>query len=129
MTDEVEENWKPIVNLEGYYEVSDLGRVRSLDRTVVASNGAVRRLKGRILRSARIGPRRYAQVVLSHEGVQVSGYVARLVMEAFVGPSPPDHFIARLGAKNDESLSNLSYEPIPHAPSPFSKPCPDPVTT
>ncbi|MFH3733208.1 NUMOD4 domain-containing protein, partial [Acinetobacter baumannii] len=28
------ENWKAIKNYEGLYEVSDLGRVRSLDRMV-----------------------------------------------------------------------------------------------
>ena len=28
----MEESWKPVVGYEGLYEVSDLGRVRSLDR-------------------------------------------------------------------------------------------------
>ena len=30
-----EETWKPIVGYEGMYEVSDLGRVKSLDRVIL----------------------------------------------------------------------------------------------
>ena len=38
----MEEIWKDVVGYEGYYQVSNLGRVRSLDR--IASNG--RKIKG-----------------------------------------------------------------------------------
>lgn len=31
--------WKPVVGYEGYYEVSDTGRVRSLDRVITDKNG------------------------------------------------------------------------------------------
>lgn len=30
------ENWKDIAGYEGYYQVSDLGRVRSLNRMVIS---------------------------------------------------------------------------------------------
>jgi hypothetical protein len=43
------ERWLPIALFEGSYEVSDRGRVRSLDRQV-----GVRRLQGVMLRPARI---------------------------------------------------------------------------
>ena len=33
------ENWRDVVGYEGIYEVSDRGRVRSLDRIVKANNG------------------------------------------------------------------------------------------
>ena len=39
----MEEIWKDVVGYEGYYQVSNLGRVRSLDR--IASNG--RKIKGK----------------------------------------------------------------------------------
>lgn len=45
----MEEVWKPIVGYEGYYEVSDLGRVRSLDRYVNSKYGK-RLVKGQILK-------------------------------------------------------------------------------
>ena len=33
------EIWKPIKGYEGLYEVSNLGRVRSLDREIIYKNG------------------------------------------------------------------------------------------
>lgn len=38
--------WKQIVGYEGYYEVSDAGEVRSVDRFVTSSNGVTRFLNG-----------------------------------------------------------------------------------
>ena len=35
----MEEIWRPVKEYEGYYEVSNLGRVRSIDRVVVDKNG------------------------------------------------------------------------------------------
>ena len=43
------ETWKAIPNYEGYYEVSDLGRVRSLDRFITYSDGRVTKHKGKVL--------------------------------------------------------------------------------
>ena len=44
------EIWKPIKGYEGLYEVSNLGRVRSLDREIMCSNGAKHTHKGKILK-------------------------------------------------------------------------------
>ncbi|MET5016632.1 NUMOD4 domain-containing protein [Burkholderia pseudomallei] len=45
------ENWKPVVGFEGLYEVSDMGRIRSLDRYVHGKVGCgLQFKKGRILR-------------------------------------------------------------------------------
>lgn len=44
------EIWKSVVGYEGSYEVSNLGRVRSLDRVLVNTLGISRRAKGRILK-------------------------------------------------------------------------------
>ena len=35
----MEEIWKPIINYEGYYEVSNYGNVRSINRTIIDKNG------------------------------------------------------------------------------------------
>lgn len=48
------EQWKPIRNLEGHYEVSDLGRIRSLNRDV-PMRGGVWSVRGRILKQRRHG--------------------------------------------------------------------------
>lgn len=44
-----EEIWKDIPNYEGYYQASNLGRVRSLDRVVI-NKGFPARLKGMVLK-------------------------------------------------------------------------------
>ncbi len=44
------ELWRPVDGWTGYYEVSDRGRVRSVARVIVTSNGQRRRIPGRVLR-------------------------------------------------------------------------------
>lgn len=80
MTDE---EWRPVVGYEGYYEVSDLGRVRSVDR--VSNIG--RRLKGKAMKQT-AGSHGYLSVSLSREGVVKVRTVHSLVLEAFVGARP-----------------------------------------
>jgi hypothetical protein len=82
----VTERWLPIPGYEGYYDVSDLGRVRSLDR-VVLQGGRPRRVNGRDLRQYVDGERRH-WVNLTRAGRGSSQKVSRLVLLAFVGPAP-----------------------------------------
>lgn len=93
----VVENWKPVVGYEGLYEVSDAGRVRSLDRMVTfavseyeRSRGYVRTVpvKGRFLRQWMQG--RYPVVALSDQPHRKSRYFAVhiLVATAFHGLCP-----------------------------------------
>ena len=42
--------WRPIAGWEGFYEVSNRGRVRSMPRTITQSNGRPYRVRGRILK-------------------------------------------------------------------------------
>ena len=48
----MEEVWKDVVGYEGLYEVSNLGRVRSLDRYVAHYNAGTALRKGRMLKPA-----------------------------------------------------------------------------
>ena len=65
----MQEVWLPVVGYEGLYEVSDQGRVRSLDRTVAHNLGAqaFRRIKGRTLSPGRAS-NGYLTVMLSRDG-------------------------------------------------------------
>ena len=47
----MEECWKDIKGFEGYYQISTLGRVKSLSRMSPSKNGSYRKLKERILAS------------------------------------------------------------------------------
>ena len=75
--------WKDVVGFEGIYQVSNEGRVRSLDR--VSDRG--RRLKGKVLATApggRTGEYRSVQLFFLNGDVKRE-YVHRLVAEAFLG--------------------------------------------
>lgn len=81
------EEWRPVVGYEGLYEVSDLGRVRRLERLVAGSTAGTRRLKPRLRKTAVV--RGYAVVQLTDEsGAHEMCRVHRLVLKAFVGPCP-----------------------------------------
>lgn len=78
-----EEIWKDILNHEGYYQVSNYGRVRSVDRCVCDSRGRYTHLTGKLLklRECRAG---YYYVGLHKNGQYNNRYVHRLVGIAFV---------------------------------------------
>lgn len=75
--------WKSIKGYEGYYEVSDKGKVRSLDRTIAYPDGHVQHLKGKNLHFTKVNSG-YLQVVLNKEGKKKRYYVHRLVGSAFL---------------------------------------------
>lgn len=91
----MEEIWKPIKDFEGFYEVSNLGRVRSVERTYTKidkrwSGSYVVRVKSRILKPSINDVHPYPKYGLSKSTYPrkiytVSGH--RLVAEAFI-PNP-----------------------------------------
>lgn len=44
--------WKQVVGYEDYYEVSDTGEIRSVDRVIVDSTGKSRLLRGKIMKQS-----------------------------------------------------------------------------
>ena len=73
------EVWKDISGYEGMYQVSDLGRVQSLDR--ISHNG--KRYKGRVLKPVPDGAG-YLQVFLRKDAKTRRFYIHRLVAGAFI---------------------------------------------
>lgn len=86
-----EEVWKPVVGFEGRYEVSNMGRVRSLDRIVTQKskkNSVLKRVyRGRILRYIIRGKIKRYGVCLYKDNIPTLKLVSRLVAEAFI-PNP-----------------------------------------
>jgi hypothetical protein len=75
-----------VVGFEGFYEVSDHGHVRSVDRVVQYRDGRVRRYNGIVLtQSDREGRK---QVTLSVGNETHCLLVHHLVLTAFTGPRP-----------------------------------------
>ena len=77
------EQWKAIKGYEGIYEVSNLGRVRSLDRVTEMKNGKSRPTKGQIITITKDNYG-YCKVHLSKDDRKTMIRVHRLVAEAFI---------------------------------------------
>ncbi|UCR74409.1 HNH endonuclease [Mycobacterium phage Ritam007] len=91
------EAWLPVVGYEGLYEVSDGGRVRSLDRQIECDGRGRRYMRGRVL-SQSVMPNGYLKVGLPGG----NALVHRLVLTAFVGACPD----GMEGCHNDGDRSN-----------------------
>lgn len=103
------ERWLPIVGFEGWYSVSDYGRVRSEDRAITRSDGIVLNWPSRMM-SCAPDPNGYPILTLQRAGYIRKRRVHQLVMEAFVGPMPPGMEILHWdGDPGNAKLSNLRY--------------------
>ena len=106
------EEWRDIPGWEDYYQVSDHGRVRSLDRDVARTDGRSSRIKGRILRPgvSKSGRDRYPRVGFSRGGQLHMQKVHLLVAEAFLGERPPGMVCRHLNDnQSDNRVSNLAW--------------------
>lgn len=101
----MEEIWKDIVGYEGFYQVSNLGRVKSLDRYIEVTNkrGTLYRrpIKGRLLSLNNVNDD-YISVTLTKDSIGISYSVHRLVAQAFI-PNPDN--LPQVNHK-DENPSN-----------------------
>lgn len=90
-SESAQEEWRSVVGWEGMYEVSDLGRVRSLDRDTkyrcfCGHGEIIRKKKGKVLKPTyNIG---YPNVQLTDGDRRERWLVHRLVCIAFHGPAP-----------------------------------------
>ena len=86
----MQEIWKDIEGFEGLYQVSNYGRVKSLDRVSEyyskAGYYSKRAVKGRIL-SIASNPAGYRQVILCKQGEHTQVMIHRLVAKTFL-PNP-----------------------------------------
>lgn len=103
------ENWRDIRGHEGRYQVSDLGRVRSLDREIAHPSGSTFVRKGKVL-TVHFGERGYGQVTLTGGGRWKTYMVHRLVAEAFLPPKAEGEVVRHKdGEKPNNALANLQY--------------------
>lgn len=103
-----EEIWKPVVGYEELYEVSNIGRVKSLPR--FAQSGNKKRRFNSCILATQTNNKGYTSVTLWRNGKGTRYNVHRLLMRAFV-PNPNNHpHIDHINAiKTDNRLENLRW--------------------
>ena len=94
-----QEEWRDIKGLEGHYQVSDRGRVRSVNRIVRAGKNKQRKTNGRILVQWKT-KHGYMHVNLGRRG---KGVVHRLVAMAFI-PNPNNY--PNVNHKDEDKTNN-----------------------
>ncbi len=99
------ENWSDVKGYEGFYQVSDYGRVRSVPRVIEHPNGPTRR-RGKVLKQ-------YNGSKYKHKNVKLCGKtlkVHHLVLEAFVETRPKDTVCRHLdGNPENNHYLNLRW--------------------
>lgn len=110
----MKEIWRDIVGYEGLYQVSNLGRVRSLDRKHEMYQHkkkqlVERKIKGKIIRiNKRVNG--YLFVVLYKNGEGKSKNVHRLIAEAFIpNPNNLPQVNHKDGNKCNNTIENLEW--------------------
>lgn len=105
------ERWKPIDGYEGYYEVSNQGRVRSLPRVQKNKRGQVRNYGGKLLGEEGFGYADkfgYRSVILCTNEKQIRYKIHRLVCDVFIRPLSDDEVVMHLNDNpGDNRIENL----------------------
>ena len=96
----MQEIWKDIAGYEGYYQVSKLGRVRSLDRDIIYADGRHYHYKGKVLKFGNC--KGYSFVNLYKESKKLNCRVCRLVAMHFI--ENPNNLLQV--NHNDENIKN-----------------------
>lgn len=103
------EIWKDIPGWEGLYQVSNMGRVKSLPRMMNGPYGK-QSLQGRILSSRANSRFKHQFVHLCRDGFEEKFYVHRLVLTVFKGPCPIGLECRHLdGNATNNHLNNLVW--------------------
>jgi NUMOD4 motif-containing protein/HNH endonuclease len=105
------EEWRPVIDFDGFYSVSSLGRVRSEDRVIVMRNGVRQPRRGMVLKTP---PNQdgYPKVSLCRDGRRKDGLVHQMVLAAFVGlrPTPKHEGCHNDGVPTNNRWDNLRWD-------------------
>jgi hypothetical protein len=102
-----QEEWRPLIGYEATHEVSNMGRLRSVDRTIETTLGP-RRLRGKVLATF-LGPYEQTTITIDRKVGLVRVHVA--VAAAFIGPRPEGAEVCHNdGDRANNAATNLRYD-------------------
>lgn len=103
------ETWIDVKGYESFYQVSDMGNVRSKDRTVACRRLGTKNLKGRPLK-ATVDTLGYCKVTLQDQGRNVVWKVHRLVAEHFIDKVEGKEIINHIdNNRTNNQVGNLEW--------------------
>lgn len=104
------EEWRDIKGYEGLYQVSNLGRIKSLNHYIEATKGHPQLYKGRLLKNWVHPKTHYMVTDLFKDGIRKHVKTHRLVAEAFI-PNPDNKpFIDHINRDRlDNRVENLRW--------------------
>jgi len=103
------EKWEPMLQYGNFYEVSNLGNVKSVDRTITRVDGVKTRLSGKVL-THNICRKGYHRVKICHNTKPKYCTIHRLVALQFIGnPNNYPQVNHMDGDKNNNNVDNLEW--------------------
>lgn len=128
-TSNPKEQWRDIPGYEGYYQVSDHGRVRSLDRMILGSGLSFQYRPGMMIILQKVQHTDHLKVRLHRNGHKEDHHVHRLVLGTFDRPRRDGEVCRHLdGNAANNHISNLTwgtpsennYDQVRHGTHPFA---------
>ena len=105
------EEWRPVVGWEKFYEASSLGRIKRLERETVTRGGNIKVLPEMIMSSKPCADG-YIKIQLKRNGERKVTKACRIIAEAFI-PNPEgfSSVVHLNGNRSDCRVENLAWRP------------------